>query len=139
MAVKTFLKTPTKLELKSLLEYIEGHKEDLIHTLELLKTLRIPEFSRETEYVASSEENDYPLIGGKIGSSKRSGNSLDPKDYKELIKESCIEHSTSKHVLSDSGNPIQVGALARFNLNQDKLHPWGQTGSRRIGSQSTKL
>jgi sulfhydrogenase subunit alpha len=133
MAVKTFLHTPTKRVLKEALDYVKSHEDDLKKTVELIKTLELPNYEIETEYVASKKEDDYCLIGGKIASSKKPDKDLDPINYKDRLKEFCVQHSNSKHVHSDTDNPIQVGALARFNINHELLHPMAKSVAQDLG------
>jgi sulfhydrogenase subunit alpha len=47
---------------------------------------------------------------------------MSKKDYREITNEFVVPHSSAKHTKLSRGS-YAVGALARFNLNADKLHP----------------
>lgn len=90
-------------------------------TVELAASLKFPEFQRDTEYVALvSDDAEYPLLMGDIGSTD--GIRMNKKDYKNITNEFIVPHSSAKHAKL-SRESYAVGALARFNLNAEKLHP----------------
>jgi coenzyme F420-reducing hydrogenase alpha subunit len=81
---------------------------------------KLPNFKRETEFIALTDSNEYALYDGKLGSSDTA--SAPVKDYLAYTNEYIVPQSTAKwakHV-RDS---YMVGALARFNLNHDRLSP----------------
>jgi sulfhydrogenase subunit alpha len=116
-----FVKLPTEDQLKAIKADLEGWvMDDMVKTVDLFKTLKFPDFIRETEYVALVKPNEYAFVGGQIGSSDTQPAPVN--DYLKVTNEFCVPWSTAKFTrhLRDS---YQVGALARFNLNSDKLHP----------------
>ena len=84
----------------------------------MLKTLDLPAFERETEYVSLSNKDDYAHYDGNIKSTD--GWEIDPMDYLDKIKEKVVQHSTAKHCWA-SRDSFMVGALSRFNNNYDQL------------------
>ncbi len=116
-----FTKLPQPKDLDAMLEILKGLQPDMEATIELLGALKFPEFSRPTEYVALvNNTNEYPLMEGELGSTD--GLKLNKKDYRKLTNEFVVDHSSAKHAKA-SRESYMVGALARLNLNYDKLHP----------------
>jgi len=113
-----FTKLPTEQEIYQIIGMLKSIYPDLQKSLEVLKTLKMPDFERETEYISLIDKNDYALYDGKIKSSD--GWIIECKDYLEKIKEKIVEHSTGKHCWA-SRDSYLVGALARINNNYDKL------------------
>ena len=126
-----FVKLPEIEQLKWIKEKLEGEvMKDLEITVDLFKTLTFPDFIRETEYIALTKPDEYAFIGGMIGSSDSKPTPIN--DYQKVANEFCVPWSTAKFTkhLRDS---YQVGALARFNINHDKLHPKAREVARSLG------
>ncbi|MBN2144036.1 MAG: Ni/Fe hydrogenase subunit alpha [Candidatus Aureabacteria bacterium] len=116
-----FTKLPNEKDLDSMLSILKGIQPDMDATIDLLATLTFPGFERETEYVGLVNHNgEYPLLEGEIGSTD--GLRLSKKDYKKVTNEFIVGHSSAKHAKA-SRESYMVGALARYNLNHQKLHP----------------
>jgi coenzyme F420-reducing hydrogenase alpha subunit len=116
-----FTKLPKEKDLDAMLDMLKGMQPDAEATIELLATLKFPEFERETEYVALVNDTDeYPFLEGDIGSTD--GLRMPKKDYLKLTNEFVVPHSSAKHTKA-SRESYMVGALARLNLNYNKLHP----------------
>ena len=116
-----FTKLPKPADIDAQIKMLEDMGEDMTETLKLAAALKFPEFHRETEYVALvSDDNEYPLLSGDIGSTD--GKRFKKKDYKKATNEFIDPRSSAKFTKL-SRDSYFVGALARFNLNSDKLHP----------------
>jgi sulfhydrogenase subunit alpha len=116
-----FTKLPRPKDLDAMLNMLTGMRTDMEATIELAASLKFPEFERDTEYVALvSDDAEYPLLMGDIGSTD--GVRMNKKDYKNITNEFIVSHSSAKHAKL-SRESYAVGALARFNLNAEKLHP----------------
>lgn len=113
-----FTKFPSEEEMMKMKEMLESCYPDLEKSLEVFKTLDIPDFKRETEYISISDSVDYALYDGRIKSTD--GWEIDDQNYLDKINEKVVQHSTAKHCWA-SRNAFMVGALARFNNNHDKL------------------
>lgn len=120
MCIGGFAHLPDCVELEALVERLRAMRVDLDETVELFQGLRLPEFERETEYIALGDGQTYSLMGDLIQSTD--GESLPLTAYQQVTNEHVSDHSTAKHAhhLRDS---YMVGALARFNLNHSHLHP----------------
>ncbi len=113
-----FTKIPSEDEMLQMKEMLKGAYPDLETSLEVLKTLDLPAFERETEYVSLSNTQEYAHYDGNIKSTD--GWEIDPIDYLDKIKEKIIQHSTAKHCWAERDS-FMVGALSRFNNNHDQL------------------
>jgi len=90
---------------------------------EFFKKIKIPEFSRKTEYVCLGDNKNYAIYDGDVVSSeglhipvaKFESNFHELQKQKEVIKK--VEHG---------GKSYMVGAIARININRDKLSAGAQ-------------
>ena len=105
-------------ELKRRLE--EDMLPDLLATLETLKSLAgaIPDFTRETEYISLSSDNEYAFYDGDICSTDTGR--VSDSEYRRMTNEFVVSHSTSKHCKVNRSS-YMTGALARWNNNHEKL------------------
>jgi coenzyme F420-reducing hydrogenase alpha subunit len=123
LVVGGFSVVPTEIELVNLRRQLEECKT---LTAQLAETIhgvadRLPDFTRETEYIGLRSEDEYALYDGVITSTD-TGSFPAYRDYREVMQEYIVPHSTAKfakHVRES----YMVGALARFNINADKLRP----------------
>ena len=121
---------PRKRLLRQLLQDLEKILPALWNGLELFKSLPIPRFERETEFVSLRTEGHYPFIGGDLISSD--GIRKREAEYLAMTNEFFVENSTSKHCKL-SRDSFAVGALARFNNNYQWLHPQAKTAAEELG------
>jgi len=123
LIVGGFSMVPTKKQLLKLRERLEEARTltnavaGTVHNV----ADRLPAFTRETEYIALSTEDEYALYDGVITSTD-TGKHPDYKDYQSIMKEYVVPHSTAKYA-KHARDSYMVGALARFNLNSSQLHP----------------
>jgi coenzyme F420-reducing hydrogenase alpha subunit len=78
----------------------------------------------------SSDTDEYPLLSGAIASTD--GVKMDKKEYRKIANEYIVPHSSAKHTRL-SRESYAVGALARINLNYDKLHPSAKEAALTVG------
>jgi sulfhydrogenase subunit alpha len=124
-------KLPSKKDIDAQIKILESMVPDLGEALKLAKTLTFPDLTRETEYVALvSDDGEYPLLNGDIGSSR--GKRVNKKDYKQSTNEFIDPRSSAKFT-KWSGDSVFVGALARFNLNSEKLRPEAKALAKELG------
>jgi sulfhydrogenase subunit alpha len=113
-----FKKIPDQDEL---LQLIKESREILWEALELgefFKGIKIPDFSRPTEYVCLSKSGEYAIYDGDIVSSRKLHIPVNKfeSDFTELQK----QQEVIKRIKHD-GESYMVGAIARINLNKNKL------------------
>ncbi|MGB9710176.1 MAG: Ni/Fe hydrogenase subunit alpha [Thermodesulfovibrio sp.] len=116
-----FTKLPNPGDLEEMHKRLLDLKHDVEATVELFSKLTFPEFERDTEYVALiNDEDEYPLLYGDIGSTD--GYRVSKYEYKNVTNEFIVPYATAKRTRWHRES-YAVGALARFNLNHEKLHP----------------
>lgn len=125
-----FTKIPTAAELKSLKDRIIAAVPLVEKTVEIIKTFKLPDFTRETEFVSLKGENEYPFIGGNLISTD--GVNKPEKEYRKMTNEYMVSQSTSKWT-ELSRKSFAVGALARLNNNYQFLHPKAKEVSELFG------
>ena len=81
---------------------------------------RLPDFTRETEYIGLTAKDEYALYDGIIASTDTGTHPI--KDYESVVNEFVVPQSTAKYC-KHHRESYMVGALARFNLNADLLSP----------------
>ena len=130
MVVGGFTQFPTTEQLIKLKENLLDIRNDVDATVELFQGFALPAFERDTEYIALRDNQSYCIIGGSIASTV--GESWPLGEYREIIHEYKVTHSTAKHTQYKQ-KPYMVGALARFNINQDRLHIRASSAANSLG------
>jgi len=125
-----FAKLPDLSELEAIRGRLEDALVDLDATVELFKTLSIPDFVRETEYIALKDPKEYAFINGEIASTDAGMTPV--TNYLEVTNEFCVPHSTAKYT-RNKRDSYMVGALARFNINHDQLLPRAKRAAKELG------
>ena len=117
-----FAKWPAAQELENLRRKLADCLPDIYALASLIKSLagNLPKFTRETEFIGLTSADDYALYDGNIGSTDGGTWSVD--QYKEITNEFLVPHSTAKFT-RNKRDSYMVGALARMNLNYDRLSP----------------
>lgn len=111
-------KAPRKKDLKAMRRRLQDALADVATAFEVFKTLALPDFVRETEFVSLKGEDSYPWIGGDLISTD--GVVKPEDDYRAMTNEYVVDFSTSKFAKL-SRDSFAAGALARFNNNYDFL------------------
>lgn len=128
-----FTKLPAEEELHKIKEMLKSLYPDLETSLKVFKTLKIPAFERETEYISLFDKYEYALYDGDIKSSD--GWIMNDQDYLSKIKEKVVQHSTGKYCWA-SRDAYMVGALSRFNNNYLQLSDNAKTYAEELGLKS---
>lgn len=119
IAIGGFSKVPTKQSLEELKTRLLETIPDIQATAELFKTIEMPDFVRETEFVSLRGVNSYPWIGGDLISTDGVVKTED--DYLAMTNEYVVDFTTTKFTKL-SRESFAAGALARFNNNHHYLH-----------------
>jgi coenzyme F420-reducing hydrogenase alpha subunit len=125
-----FAKTPDLEALKTIKKRLEASRADFDTIVKLFKTLSIPEFVRETEYIALKDPKGYAFISGDIASSVAAKTPLN--GYLNVTNEFCVPWSTAKFT-KNKRDSYMVGSLARYNLNHDQLLPQAKKVAAELG------
>ncbi len=120
MTIGGFSHFPEKDQLLQLKDRLQAMDIDLDATVELFQGLKFPDFERDTEYIALWKDDEYCFIDGQIKSTD--GGLWPVEDYRNITNEYQQQHSSAKHARNQRQS-YMVGALARFNINYDQLHP----------------
>lgn len=115
-----FKKAPDREALKKLLADSKEVLDIALELGEFFKTIKIPEFNRETEYVCLSAKGEYAIYDGDIVSSK--GLHIPVSDFEANFHELQKQKEVIKRVEHD-GESYMIGAIARVNINQGRLRP----------------
>ncbi|MFP3872171.1 MAG: Ni/Fe hydrogenase subunit alpha [Candidatus Natronoplasma sp.] len=117
-----FSKIPTEGELRDLKGRLEGSFDDLKAAAQLLKDLspKLPDFTRETEFISLTSDKGYALYDGEICSTDTGTTAVE--EYESVTNEYVVPQSTAKYT-KNNRESYMVGALARVNNNYEKLTP----------------
>ena len=117
-----FSHIPNEKQLKGLRKKLVDAIPDVVAVAEvvLANAHKLPNFKRETEFVALTADDEYAIYDGDIGSTD--GGRWPVDKYLEITNEFVVPHSTAKYT-KHKRESYMVGALARFNLNYPKLSP----------------
>ncbi len=125
-----FSKLPNKTALGQFSYRLQSAVHDLMMSVSVFDTFKIPQFQRETEFVALHRKGQYPFIGGQLSSTD--GVLKNEEEYLAMTNEFTAEYSTAK-LSKLSRESFAVGALARFNLNHRYLHPQAGNIAEELG------
>ena len=126
----TMIPSEKKLkELKQRLIDIIPVCDDVAQTI-LDNVHMLPNFSRETEYIALTTDEEYALYNGVIGSTDTGTHPIE--GYESIANEFVVPYSTAKFA-KHARESYMVGALARFNLNSDQLTSLAKKCAKKFG------
>jgi sulfhydrogenase subunit alpha len=125
-----FAKLPDLNGLQDIKKRLESSLADIELVVQLFKELNIPDFTRETEYIALSDPAEYSFITGDICSSD--AGIIPVEDYLKVTNEFCVPNSTAKYT-KNMRESYMVGALSRFNINYNKLSNHAQSTAGQLG------
>ena len=115
-----FKKIPDKEKLREISENSDEILKTALELGEFFKKIKIPDFSRKTEYLALSRKGEYAIYDGDIISSE--GFLLPIEKFEQSFHELQKKTEVVKR-MEHNGESYMVGAIARINLNRDKLNP----------------
>ena len=128
--VNGFGRLPSNEALSSLQSKLTNALPDLEATVELFKALELPQFTRETEYIALKHPEEYALIRGYPSSTDTGLATLE--QYADIANEYCVPHSTAK-LTKHARESYAVGALARVNNNYEQLNHLAKKAANELG------
>jgi sulfhydrogenase subunit alpha len=109
--VKGFTRLPEEDELLSIKQMLADAIPDVEATVDLISTLELPDFERETEYISLRHSEEYAFSRGEV---------------------IVVPHSTAKHARANRDS-YMVGALARVNNNYAQLSPMAKSAAEKLG------
>ncbi len=115
-----FKKVPSVDELKKIVFSSKEILEDAKALGKFFRKIKMPEFSRETEYVCLSTPAKYAVYDGDIISNQ--GLNIPVGSFEKNFHELQKQKEVVKRV-EHNGKSYMIGAIARINLNRKKLRP----------------
>ena len=126
-----FYRMPKPEVLEELHQRLLEAVPDVQETIRITKTLKIPPYERETEYVSLKDKSEYALYDGDVYSSDTK-ECVPVAQYRNVTNEFTVPHSTTKWSKWHR-NSYFVGALARVNNNFDQLRPEAKNAAADLG------
>jgi sulfhydrogenase subunit alpha len=129
--LKGWRKLPSLDAIEQLRDRMVEAVADVEETVRVAKTLDIPAYERETEYVSLTHPDEYALYDGEILSSDMK-RPVPVAKYRSVTNEFTVAHSTSKWSKWHRDSYF-VGALARVNNNFEQLRPDAKIAAEDLG------
>ncbi|WP_193164246.1 Ni/Fe hydrogenase subunit alpha [Microbulbifer hainanensis] len=130
-----FYRVPTATELEPLREQLLKARDMAAATVRWAASLPFPDFERSVEnqyeFVALSNEREYPMSCGRIASTR--GLDIPVQEYDTHFREEHVEYSNALHSVLIERGAYFVGPMARYNLNYDRLSPLVRQTAEDIG------
>ena len=123
---------PTEAYLRQLQATLKACIPDLKTLASVVLSLadKLPAFERPTEYVALVQPGHYSFYHGDIGTTD--GKPMPVAKFEQAVNEYVTPQSTAKWCKWHRDSYL-VGALARYNLNADHLHPLAKETAKMFG------
>ena len=115
-----FKKIPKQEELQELIIQGEEILPVALEVGEFFKKIKIPTFSRMSEYVCLDKSAEYAIYDGDISSNK--GLHIPVEKFENNFKELQRPREIVKRVMADGKTSYMVGAIARVNNQSKKLN-----------------
>jgi len=127
-----FWRTPSARQISEMRQKLVSIEPTIKQFGELLlsKADALPRFTRETEYIALTSDEEYALYDGDIGSTDTG--TCPVEEYRKIVNEFAVPQSTAKYT-RHARDSYMVGALARFNLNGRRLCPAAIEWAKKLG------
>lgn len=116
-----FFALPAVARLRELKPQLESALPEAVATARWVAGLDFPDFQPETEFVAMRHPDEYPLFDGRLVGSR--GLDIAIPEFETTFEEIHEQHAHALHSRKRDGGCYQVGPIARFNLNRDRLTP----------------
>jgi coenzyme F420-reducing hydrogenase alpha subunit len=126
-----FYRTPTRLELAPLGDRLKRGRDASHEIVRWTRTLPMRDYSRDYEFVALRDANEYPMNAGRLVSNR--GLDIAARDYDATFEEEHVPYSNSLHSIIKGRGAYLTGPLARYNLNFDRLPSSIQEAARQVG------
>jgi sulfhydrogenase subunit alpha len=133
LKVGGFTMLPSEQKLRELKSMMEAAVPDLKTVAEVVLSLadKLPDFNRETEYIALSGPDYYTFYHGDIASTD-TDEKVPVQEFERVVNEYVVAQSTAKWTKWHRDS-YAVGALARFNINADRLMPLAAQTAKSFG------
>jgi sulfhydrogenase subunit alpha len=131
MTVAGFTRPPDRKTINELVRQLAGIRQDSLETLKMIAALEIPPLHNKAEYVALAADGEYAINRGRLFSDR----GLDAAEdaYPDHFVEEQVVYANAKRTAVRGRGALMVGALARFNLKSNVLHPDAAEAAAQIG------
>jgi len=119
-----FKKVPTSEEMRRLIQQGEDALSVALEVGEFFKKIKLPEFSRPTEYICLDKKGEYAIYDGDLVSNK--GLRIKVEDFEKNFHELQRPLEMIKRVQSDGKTSYMIGSIARVNNQYRKLNTEAQ-------------
>lgn len=126
-----FYRVPTRPELDPLAVRLRWARDEALAQVRWCAGFRFPDFDEDYEIVSLRHADEYPFNEGRVVSSK--GLDISAAEYDDHFVEEHVARSNALHSVLKGRGIYLVGALARYNLNFDRLSPLAQEAARSAG------
>jgi coenzyme F420-reducing hydrogenase alpha subunit len=126
-----FYRTPMRQELSPISDRLKHGRDACRQMVRWTRTLPIPEYARDYEFVALRHADEYPMNEGSIVSSR--GLDISAREYDDHFEEEHVPYSNALHSRIKGRGAYLTGSMARFSLNFDRLPPSIQEAARELG------
>jgi len=127
-----FWKLPGTTRVRALAGELDWAWEACLEGLEFLSGLEFPDVTQDPRVmVALRHPTDYPIAEGRLTGSN--GLDIDLAAFPAHFVEHQVRRSNALHASLADGGMYQVGPLARYTLNHDRLAPAVRAAARRAG------
>lgn len=126
-----FKKVPSISDIQKLIAMAEEIMPLALEVAEFFRKIKVPEFSRDTEYVSLDKLGEYAVYDGDITSNK--GLHIPIEKFENNFHELQRPREIIKRVQSDLKTSYMLGAIARINNQHKKLKPQAQKYFESLG------
>jgi coenzyme F420-reducing hydrogenase alpha subunit len=126
-----FYRTPTPREFAPLSERLKRGRDACREIVLWTRTLPMPEYSQDYEFVALHHSDEYAMNEGRMVSNR--GLNIRPQEYDAHFEEEHVQHSNALHSVIKGRGAYLTGPLARYNLNFAQLPPSIRELAREVG------
>jgi coenzyme F420-reducing hydrogenase alpha subunit len=126
-----FYRAPSRQELASLNVRLQRGRDICLQTVRWARTLPIPDYTQDYEFVSLRHSSEYPMNEGRLVSNR--GLDITAREYDANFEEEHVPYTNALHSRLKGRGAYLTGPLARFNLNFDRLPAAIQQLSREVG------
>ncbi len=119
-----FTSEPSSRDLSAMRARLRDIVGDALATVDLFASFKVPDFDTAGEMLALTSPTEYAIYDGDV-TALDAGWTRPAADYHDTLRESIVGHSNAKHS-TVGGRPFLVGAVARMNLNAQRLGARGR-------------
>jgi coenzyme F420-reducing hydrogenase alpha subunit len=126
-----FYRAPARAEVRALRDDLLWACDAAVDTVRWVAGFEFPDFEVDYEFVALRHPSEYPITEGRLVSSE--GLDIPVDEYEAHFVEEQVPHSNALHSVRRGRGGYQVGPLARYNLNHDRLPRLALEAAREAG------